>query len=208
MRPRELVSRTQQEQRPTSVRWRLGIAPFLWAAGLGACASGASSTPEAGASRDATVRVHNPVGTMTIDVRTDAHADESYVLRPRSETWTMLPAVFERLGIEVAYSDPGTFTMGNAGTEIRRIEGKRLSTWLDCGYGTTAQANADTYTVHMSIMVTLGDVEQTGTEVGTRLEASAKPRSHSGHPVICTSKRTLEPRIAEVLKELVTGIGP
>ena len=68
--------------------------------------------------------------------------------------------------------------------------------------GTTAQANADTYNVTLSIMVTLGDIENTSTEVVTRLEASAKPRSHSGHAVICTSRRTLEPRIAELLQEL------
>lgn len=174
---------------------------------LVACASGGAGTPETGAGRDVSVRVHNPVGAAQIDLQTDTHTETDYLMRPRTETWALMPALFEKLGVEVGYSDPSTFTMGNAGVEVRRIDGKRLSNWLDCGYGTTAQANADTYNVTLSIMVTLNDLQGAGTEVLTRMEASAKPRAHSGHAVVCTSRRRLEPRIAEIMLELANEPG-
>lgn len=174
---------------------------------LAGCASGGGGAPDTGVGRDVSVRVHNPVGSATIDLHTDTHTETDYVMRPRSETWALMPALFEKLGVEVGYSDPSTFTMGNAGVEVRRLDGKRLSNWLDCGYGTTAQANADTYNVNLSIMVTLNDLQGAGTEVLTRLEASAKPRAHSGHAVVCTSRRRLEPRIAEMMQELATTPG-
>ena len=41
-----------------------------------------------------------------------------------------MPSAYERLGVEVGYSDPATFTMGNAGTEVRRIDGKRLQSLM------------------------------------------------------------------------------
>ena len=167
-----------------------------------ACASGPRTDV---ASREVTTRAHGGSGVTTLTMESETRAQAGTVVRPRSEVWSQMPALFERLGIDISFSDARSFAMGNRGTRVRRVDGERMAKWLDCGFGTTAQPYANQYDVTMGIEVRLVDMDGSATEVHTIVEASAKPMSHSGHAVQCSSKGTLEIRVADLLHELTSS---
>jgi hypothetical protein len=127
---------------------------------------------------------------------------------PPEDVWLALPTVFEELGVEITLRDPRTRTLGNNGFRMRRIGGARNSTFLDCGYGTTAVPHADAYEVTASLVTSLHPGEQGGTVMETLFAASARPREVSGGNIVCSSKGTLEERMLEVLTSLVGGTFP
>jgi hypothetical protein len=126
---------------------------------------------------------------------------DSVIAEPRNRVWTVLPAVFEDLGVEVETVNPPAFTMGNPGSRIARIAGSpRLSQYLDCGVGILGP-NADHYDVTLQLMVQLAGHPSGGTVVRTTLDAYAQPRSASGAPLHCASVRTLERRIVSMIHD-------
>ena len=164
----------------------------------GCAGSGGGAVP-VGAGRDRTTTVISGRNySRSARAISEDQSVTGLMLATPDHGWSRLPAIFEELGVEVTYSNPATYTMGNRGARIRRIGGERLSRYVDCGYGTTAQPYADQYEVTMGLMVTLTEVED-GTQVTVRVEGSAKPRSVSGHAVNCSSKGTLELRILSLI---------
>ncbi len=117
------------------------------------------------------------------------------------EVWLALGLVYQHLEVPVAMSDPVTHRLGNLRFRPRRIGGERLSTYLDCGRGITAVPNADEYTVTMSLVTALKSEEERQTLLVTEIDAAAQPRAVSGPAVHCTSKATLERRIAELVAQ-------
>jgi hypothetical protein len=62
----------------------------------------------------------------------------------------------------------------------------------------TATPNADQYEVNMIILTDLKPVEGSpGTVLTTTVDANARPRTHTGNPVHCQSKGTLELRVTQ-----------
>jgi len=164
----------------------------------GCASSGAGDVP-VGAGRDRTTTVISGRNySRSTRAISEDQSVEGLMLATRDYGWSRLPAIFEELGIEVTYSNPAAYTMGNQGTRVRRIGGERPSRYLDCGYGSTAQPYADDYEVTMALMVNLVAAED-GTLVTVRVEGSAKPRTVSGHAVNCSSKGTLERRILSLI---------
>lgn len=106
--------------------------------------------------------------------------------------WGALPDVYEQLDIPDAAGDPQRMLYGNPGYRPRRIEGKRLSTYIDCGSGATAIPNADQYDVTMTILTQVTREEDgNGTVIMTTIDANAKPRAHTGNSIHCQSKGVL-----------------
>lgn len=167
------------------------------AVGASACASGGSDTP-VGAARDRTVVASSRGSDLAFRAISDEQVVDGLLLDTRDNAWSRLPGVFEQIGVEVTYSDPAAYAMGNRGFRVRRIDGKRPAEWLDCGMGPTARPYANDYEVTMGLMVQLEAVPE-GTRVHVRVDASAKPRDVSGASIPCASQQTLERRILTLI---------
>lgn len=168
-----------------------------------ACASGGAPPPEAVSRVNITARGG---ALSTTEIYNDPAMVARTVPAPVDSVWPVLPRVYEILGIADAGADPARNVFGALEFRPRRIEGKRLSTYIDCGMGVTAVPKADDYAVTMSVLTDLTPADGNETVVTTRTQATAKPRGVSGDPVQCQSKGVLETRVAElVLWVLVSG---
>jgi len=179
----------------------LRIGTVLIALGaVGACAPSGADTAPPPPQAAAPVRVSGPRGGIG---STEIHNDPSIVTRsvaaPVDSVRAALPTVFQALGIPQAGADPEQRVFGNPEFRPRRIDGERLSRYIDCGMGITAVPKADDYDVTMSVLTRLTPATNGGTVVATTVGATGKPRGVSGNSVHCPSKGTLEARIVEVL---------
>ena len=121
--------------------------------------------------------------------------------------WGALEDAYTEMEVEVTYADPATRRMGNTGYRVRRIEGQRVSTYLDCGMGLTGP-NADNYDVTLSIMTRLDPAVGDSTRIETTVDGSAKARATSGNSVHCRSKGELELRVAAHIQKMLLGEDP
>jgi hypothetical protein len=131
-------------------------------------------------------------GTRTSDVL-DASPDDVFVV---------LPEVFGRLGIPVTHASPQTRSLGNSGFKTRRIDGKRMGSYLDCGV-TNSGIIANLYDVTLSFSTQVSEAEGGRSALMTTVDAWARPRITTGDPVHCTSKQLLEERITQIAAELI-----
>ncbi len=174
-------------------------------AASGACASSGQGATQTGPGTVSRVFIPGGGGT---EMYNEPGVGSRLVDAPPDSVWLALPRVYELLGIPDAGADPEQMTFGNLGYRARRVEGERLSKYVDCGMGATAVPNADQYNVTLSVLTRLTPGEDGGTMVVTTVEATGKPRAVSGNPVYCQSKGTLEAKVAQlVLWVLVGGEG-
>ncbi|MGE0160279.1 MAG: hypothetical protein AB7T31_12785 [Gemmatimonadales bacterium] len=185
----------------------IGRAPWIWATLAAAgCASGPSSAPEEiGATGTGLTSV--AVGQLssrqsTVEVRNEASVAESAVAAPLRTVWGVMPGVFQRLQVEMSYVDAGAGTIGNGNFRPRRLGGRSLSTFLDCGSGLTGPY-ADAYAVRMSLLVQLLPAADGATTVRTSIDAYAEDRAVNARPIHCNSRGTLERQIWSMIDELV-----
>ena len=125
---------------------------------------------------------------------------------PLSAAWQVLAEVYDDLGIPVTESDPVAHQLGNAGYRARRIEGRRLSRYLECGFR-IGIPNADVFDVTLMVVTRLTPVADS-TRVFTTVDATGKPRGEAGSRVHCGSRGSLELRIVELLAERLEGRKP
>lgn len=112
----------------------------------GCAGSGAGGVP-VGAGRDRTTTVISGRNySRSAQAISDDQSVTGLMLATPDHGWSRLPAIFEELGIEVTYSNPSTYTMGNRGTRVRRIGGERPSRYLDCGTGGAPRCRTPTST--------------------------------------------------------------
>ena len=170
------------------------------------CASGSAGISQMGRPSDrvsvATTTSGGDIGSVELTTSVSVH--NSIVPAVPTVVWSLLPSVFERLQIETSVVDPGSLIIGNPGYRAGRVEGRRLSTYLDCGSGLTGP-RADLYLVTLQWMVQLGSAPNGGTMVTTSMDAYARPRDVSGNNLHCVSKGTLERRIEELIAEGLAG---
>jgi hypothetical protein len=117
-----------------------------------------------------------------------------------ADVWEVLPGVYEELAIPVTEVRPHEMTLGNPAYETRRIDGARMSRFLDCG-ATHSGILANIYDVTLTLSTTVSESPEGDAVVTHSLDAWARPRMTSGNPVHCSSKGTLEERLMEVILE-------
>jgi hypothetical protein len=139
-------------------------------------------------------------GRSTATLTAEAGVGETTFQQSPAAVWAVLPAVFSQLGIEATVNDPAGGQMGNPGYEPRRIENRRLSSFLDCGSGLTGDY-ADTYRVRLMIRVELISSAIETTVVRTTVDAYAQDRNTSGNAIHCRSRGSLERRVGELVAE-------
>jgi hypothetical protein len=112
------------------------------------------------------------------------------------QVYGALQQVFPELGITVGTVQPESRTLGNTRLILNRKIGDRpLSQMLECGATGAGTPIADAYRVEMSLITTVLP-RGTGSEVQTRLEASAANPSVAGGRVACATTGQLEQLIA------------
>jgi hypothetical protein len=136
----------------------------------------------------------------TVRVQSDDQTREAQLPIEMEAAWARLPVLLEELGLPIGSIDARRRRVAHAGDRIRRIDGKRLSSFIDCGMGATAEQYADSYIVTLGYEVVLKpDPSGSGIFVEMRVDASAKPRAVSGGALRCTTKGVLEALVFERL---------
>jgi len=133
-------------------------------------------------------------------IHTEASVEEQMFHVSPERVWGTLPAVMAQLEIPVTHSDPDRMEYGNRSWRPRRIEGRRMSKYLDCGT-TLSGALADTHEITMMMVVSVSRAPGGGANVITTLDAYGDPRAVSGNPIHCESIKTLEKRVVELVRE-------
>ena len=168
---------------------------------LPACASSSStgSVASAPSSRPATRTISSPdVGSLTVTAT--ATADVSHLPYTADAVWRILPSVFDSVGIPVTSIDPARKSIGNAGYKTRARLGKApLSRYLECGT-TQIGPNADSYDVFLSVMTIVSPEGANGATLSTLVDAQARPVMVNQGYSRCSSKGSIEIRIADLVK--------
>lgn len=182
------------------MRWTV-LVLLLSISGMGCAPSTASSGGSIGRAGQTRVQVASRDGEQwATDLVWDDQTRGSELTLDLGTAWNGLPVLLEELGLPIGFVDGESFLIGHQGGPLRRIDGKRLSTYLDCGSGTTAQPYANFYLVTLAYEIQLIRLEVEGrSRAEMRLEATARPRDVNGASVRCQSKGTLERMVFERL---------
>lgn len=177
------------------------LAAVLSVMALGACGGSSSARDPGPAPQPSILRI----GQTRLEMHTEAGVGQrTFGARP-ARIWAVLPSVFEALEIPVTFSEP-RLRMGNSGYLARRVEGRRMSTYLDCGTSLASGVLADSYDITLQVLVGLRPVSETDTDVVAVVDALGRPRTTSGNPVHCNSKQVLEKRITELVAERLAEV--
>ncbi len=174
----------------------LGLLPIL-----AACSSSGSSGRTTPIPQRTTLTV---AGSEPTVIHTEAGVGERAFAVPAATVWRTMTDVYAQLEIPVEHMDPATMEIGNLRFQPRRIEGRRMSSYIDCGTNFNG-ALANLHEVTMSIMTRVEPISADSARVTTVMDAFAVPRSVSGNQVHCESLLTLEDRVSELATELLGG---
>jgi len=165
------------------------IVTFGWSG----CATSAA-TPGLGRGNDQMLGVQTRSGNVgRVNLRTEDQTRLGELAVDYDRAWALLPEVLQGIGLSIGAIEPEAGRVSHRGERVRRINGERMSTYLDCGIGSTAQPYANLYEVALGYEVVMAHSQRSGiVEVEMRIEATAKPRDVSGNPLSCTSEGALE----------------
>lgn len=136
----------------------------------------------------------------TLLLNNDARFRTSLVQGTSESLWPRLLDAYLTLDIPIARVNGDEHVVVGARFRATRIDGERLSTFVNCGQGMTGRPNADTHTVTLTVGSTLkpgSDPQQT--VISTRVEATAESRATAADPFSCASRGRLETMIAEMI---------
>lgn len=180
--------------------FRLRLAVLLLTSGLAGCAPRGTSATPAVTPNLSTVILAGTADLQRVDLRNESSVGQRMVTGTLVEVWAVLPAVFAQLGIETTRVDSGEAVIGNPGYRARRIEGQRMSRYLDCGRS-FGRDYADQYAVTLGVLVQLAPAADGGTIVRTVVDAYARDPSQNGSPVHCITWGSLERRVGDLVAE-------
>ena len=164
---------------------------------LTGCAQANRAGPPVADPVRSTIRVGS---AAPVEIQTRAGVGQRTFGAPAERIWALLPEVFETLDIPVAKRDVRAAEFGNEGYLARRVEGKRMSTYVDCGT-TLSGVLADTHDITLMALVRVASTEDGGTTVTTFVDATGLARATRGNPIHCQSKNVLEKRVSDLLAE-------
>jgi hypothetical protein len=155
-----------------------------------------ATAPNEGTIRQDVVRVGMDDGrTMVLPLVHDDFVEGGVVTALREDVWSILPLVFEEVGLPPPAVDEFTWTMAVQNhTIMRRLGDTQLSKLIECGRDMSGD-HADSHRIRLSVRTWLQPAAQ-GTEVRTRVEARATSVEGRAGTIQCTSKGVLELRMA------------
>lgn len=124
-----------------------------------------------------------------------------------AQVWSVLPAIYEDLGIPLTVKDDNRKVIGNEGWRTRRQVGRvPMQRYLDCGRSGTIE-NAETYQITMTIVTTVTANPDGGSVVGTLISATGRnPLTSATNEVRCASTGDLEIRIRDMVQQRVAAM--
>ena len=166
---------------------------------LSACASsqGSSAPPMP----DQTVRIpsSNAGGGATLVVASSTSPSVRSIKASAEKIWSVLPAVYDSLGIPVTERNAATRTIGTTSLKLRRQLGDvRLSRYLDCG-STQGAPSADSYEILLSMNTRIDAGTGDATTVTTTVDAMGRPVFVAAEYIHCGSKGGIEKRFFDIL---------
>lgn len=168
------------------------------------CAS-ASQPDVATRSRPAINEVSTPTNTLTLQTsRTITYTSESLAASPE-DVFRLLPQVYGDLGLPITRIDPSGRLVAGINQRVRRVGGKNMSRFFNCGgaYGNAASRDDVFVTARTQIL----PAPNGGTEARTEVDAQSKS-STSNTRAQCGSTGELEKLIGATLRERVAGANP
>jgi len=149
--------------------------------------------------------VTGPGGRVQEVRPTETVASADYVEASLEEVWTALLAAYKAMGIPGDVLDSRNMTVGNRGFRAERIDGSRLSRFVDSGSGARGSPSADSYHVTMSVVTRVSEQDTERVLLETEVSATADPRDRRGGVVRCTTTGVLEDRIVTLVKAALTS---
>ena len=179
----------------------------LAATAIAACASsGSSDVPVQagqGAHVDRTRTIETPEGAnIDYTVRTSNFVSSDVVAAPIDSVWSVLPAIWQSLGITIDGVSQKDHRLQSGQMRIRRqLGGVSLSRFIECGRSTQGP-NADVYFIVMKVeSVVSGKNGQV--LVQSAMAVTGEGTGNGGANVRCSTTGELERRIAERVAERV-----
>lgn len=167
-----------------------------------ACAPAATSN-RTSPTTERLVRTAGSYETLIETNRREVVFVDSVALHP-ARAWAELPAVFSEMELPVSAADAARLELATVAHQPRRIEGGRLSDYLDCGRNPTGGAYADSYLVRLWVSArVVPDGERS--KVETAVRATAQPRGLASDPLPCVSRGVIERRMVERLRDRVAA---
>ena len=166
---------------------------------VSACASAGGSHVPSAHTEEERIQLDAPGGgNINLRLTHDASGSEDLVTLASGPAWAALMRAYTTLGIPITASEPNKRLLGSGPTRAhRKFGGQSLSQSLDCGSSITGD-NADMYEVTIRLV---SEIEPAGDNsiVRTQIAATATAVGSSNSALHCTSKRTLEKKIARLV---------
>lgn len=170
----------------------------VWLPALVVACSSAQTPGAPPPSNTQTVKVAvGPQETIDITRENDVRTLELGAARDR--VWTALMAAHDAIGTTPSVVDAGAGTASFVHQNSRRLMGRPLSAYVDCGRSTSG-ARADIYSVTIRVSQVVRAKGTANTTLYTVVSAWAKPIGTSGDAVQCFTVGSLEKKIAEIVQ--------
>ena len=172
---------------------------------LSACASsqGGSAPPVP----DQTYRIPSGDGGTTTmrAIGSDPSFSTKTISASAERIWSVLPAVYQSLGLPVTDRDAAAHTIGSSSFKVRRQLGNvPLSRYLDCG-STQGGSSADSYEILISVNTRVQSGPLDSTTVSTVVDAMGRPVFLSAEYIHCGSKGSLEKEFFALMDAQLRG---
>jgi len=119
-----------------------------------------------------------------------------------ARVWSVLPAVYGRLGIAAEVREEASRTIGTRGFTQQRLDGRRTGDWVTCGNQGSGPGMGGRYRTRLSIISTVRQRSDGGSDLLTEVGGSAAPvEGTSTGAVACASTGGIEQRIRALVQE-------
>lgn len=166
-----------------------------------ACASSSTEAPRPG-QQETNLNVQMRSGQGSLNLRTSDEVDVVHDTVPgeAGDLFSLLPAVYDELGVPITSVNPAATTLGALQVRARGdFAGERISRWFDCGTSITGDI-ADQRQINVTVLTQVESLESAGgSGVSTHVRAYATQAGRSGNRTDCQSRGRLERRINNAL---------
>lgn len=144
-------------------------------------------------------------GEVTMRSAPDVQTDRYQLPVSPTEAWGGLLLTLEALELPVGRADAGAAVAEIRG-RLPRIDGQRMSNWVDCGTGIRGET-ADRAYIDVVLQLQIQAVAENpeASLVDARFTGQAQPRDNQAARVPCRSRGTLEKYLAEQIAARATG---
>ena len=140
----------------------------------------------------------------TVDITRENDVRSIELSASRDRVWSALMATHDAIGTTPSVLDAGAGTASFLHQNSRRLMGRPLSVYVDCGRGSSGP-RADIYSVTIKVNQVLRSKHPATTTVYTVVSAWARPTGMTGDAVQCFTVGALEKKIAEILLTRLQG---